>query len=182
MDTKLVEDEDKTGRREVLRLGQQTKSRLKQCQTSHMVLLAAEHWLVGSDKYRLQNSQMSVGACSCQYIEKGRRVVSLRQCDQALRVCFQVSGYSWIRLVEYQWVFRSTIFITMYSCHQGQLCHPQQVCQPPSSEEHRQAKGHGSSFATQVQLRREQGAMTPVILFPPFHFYFSLLLQERRLS
>ena len=41
MDTKLVEDNDKTGRGEVIRLGQQT-SRLKQRQTSHMVLLAAE--------------------------------------------------------------------------------------------------------------------------------------------
>ena len=60
MDTKLVEDKDKTGTGEVLRLGQQTKSRLKQHQTSHMVLLAAEHWLVGSDKYRLQHSQMNV--------------------------------------------------------------------------------------------------------------------------
>ena len=77
-----------------------------------MVLLAAEHWLVGSDKYRLQHSQMNIVVCSSQYGEKGREVVSLRQCEQALRVCFQVSGYSWIRLVECQWVFRSRIVIT----------------------------------------------------------------------
>ena len=112
MDAKLVEDKDKPGTGEVLRLGQQTKSRLNQRQTSHMVLVAAEHWLVGSDKYRLQHSQMNIVACSCQYGAKGREVVSLRQCEQALRVCFQGSGYSWIRLVEYQWVFRSRIVIT----------------------------------------------------------------------
>ena len=42
-----------------------------------MVLLAAEHWLVGSDKYRLQDSQMNIIACSCtcQYGEKGHKVV-----------------------------------------------------------------------------------------------------------
>ena len=77
MDTKLVEDIDKTGTGEVLRLGQQTKARLKQRQTSNMVLLAAEHWLVGSDKYRLQHSQMNIIACLCQYGEKGRKVVGL---------------------------------------------------------------------------------------------------------
>ena len=76
-----------------------------------MVLLAAEHWLVGSDKYRLQHSQTNIIACLCQYGEKGRKVVSLRQCGQTLRVRFQVSGYSWIRLVEYQWVIRSRIVI-----------------------------------------------------------------------
>ena len=46
IDTKLVEDKYKTGTGEVLRLGQQTKkSRLKQRQSSHMVLLAAQDWL-----------------------------------------------------------------------------------------------------------------------------------------
>ena len=59
-----------------------------------MVLLAAEHWLVGSDKNHLQHSQMNIVACLCQYGEKGCKVVSLRQCEQALRLCFQVSGYS----------------------------------------------------------------------------------------
>ena len=39
------------------------KSRLKQRQTSHMALLAAEHWLVGSDKYRLEHSQMNIIPC-----------------------------------------------------------------------------------------------------------------------
>ena len=77
-----------------------------------MVLLAAQHWLVGSNKYRLQHSQMNIIACSCHDGEKGRKVVSLWQCGQTLRVRFQVSGYSWIRLVEYQWVFRSRIVIT----------------------------------------------------------------------
>ena len=42
-----------------------------------MVLLAAQHWLVGSDKYRLQHSQMKIVACSCHDGEKGRKVVSL---------------------------------------------------------------------------------------------------------
>ena len=110
IDTKLVEDKYKTGTGEVLRPGQ--KSRLKQRQTSHMVLLAAQHWLVGSDKYRLQHSQMNIIACSCHDGERGRKVVSLWQSGQTLRVRFQVSGYSWIRLVEYQWVFRSRIVIT----------------------------------------------------------------------
>ena len=59
-----------------------------------MVLLAAKHWLVGSDKYHLQHSQMVVVACSWQYVEKGCELVSLRQCEQALRVCFQASGFS----------------------------------------------------------------------------------------
>ena len=77
-----------------------------------MVLLAAQHWLVGSGIYRLQHCQMSIIACSCHDGEKGRKVVSLWQCGQTLRVRFQVSGYSWIRLVECQWVFRSRIVIT----------------------------------------------------------------------
>ena len=76
MDTKMIEDKDKTGTGEVLRLGKQTKSRLKQRQTSHMVLLAAEHWLVGSDKYRPQHSQMNIIVCSCQYGEKVREAVT----------------------------------------------------------------------------------------------------------
>ena len=41
-----------------------------------MVPLAAEHWLVGSDKYHLQHSQRNIIACSCQYGEKGRKVFS----------------------------------------------------------------------------------------------------------
>ena len=64
MDTTLVEDKDKTGTGEVLRLGQQTKIKTKTALISHMVLLAAEHWLVGSDKYRLQHGQMNIIACS----------------------------------------------------------------------------------------------------------------------
>ena len=77
IDTKLVEDKYKTGTGEVLRQGQ--KSRLKERQTSHMVLkvLAAQDWLVGSDKYRLQHSQMNIIACSCHDGEEGRKVVSL---------------------------------------------------------------------------------------------------------
>ena len=111
IDTNLVEDKYKTGTGEVLRLWQKKKkSRLKQRQTSHMVLLAAQHWLVGSDKYRLQHSQMNIIACSCHDGEKGRKVVSLWKCGQTLRAHFQVSGYSWIRLMEYQWVIRSRIF------------------------------------------------------------------------
>ena len=51
-----------------------------------MVLLAAQHWLVGSDKYRLQHSQMNIIACSCHDGEKGRKVVSIWQCGHCLHV------------------------------------------------------------------------------------------------
>ena len=40
---------------------------------------------------------MNIIACSCQYGEKGRKVVGLWQCGQTLRVRFQVSGYSLVR-------------------------------------------------------------------------------------
>ena len=84
------------------------------------MVLAAERWLLGSDEYRLQHSQMVNVACSYQYVEKGRELVCLRQCEQALRVCFQVSGYSWIRLQDCQWVFRT--FFNYYMLF-FQFCH-----------------------------------------------------------
>ena len=42
-----------------------------------MVLVAAERWLVGSDKYRLQRSQMAIVACPCQYVERERDIACL---------------------------------------------------------------------------------------------------------
>ena len=60
MDKKLVEDKDKTGTGEVLRLGQQTKIKTKTASNISHGPSGCRALAGKSDKYRLQHSQMNI--------------------------------------------------------------------------------------------------------------------------